>query len=171
MAALWPTLPLFLSVSVVPPATHLAGTSRARFLCLEYSIATHSMSPPPNHPSSKADSHVHRIKTCHRLWRDSRLGAASHAARNSRESALEKASLTNEQLIDSIASWDGTDHPAHPEATTSYHKRSVQVISDWLRAAHSAFQGLCQTDTTTRRRQTVAADTFASQAVIIRRHY
>ena len=102
--------------------------------------------------AAKADSHVHRIKTCHRLWRDSLLGAASNAARTSRETAAEKASLTNEQLVDSIAGWDGTDDTAYLEATTSYYERHIQIFSGRIRADDPAFQGLCQTDATTRRR-------------------
>jgi hypothetical protein len=83
------------------------------------------MSPPPDRLGSKADSHVHRIKTCHRLWRDSWLGVASYAARTSWESAAKEASPTNEQLVDSVASWNGTDHPAYLEATAPHHERHI----------------------------------------------
>jgi hypothetical protein len=80
------------------------------------------MPPPPDQPGSKADSHVHRIKTCHRLWRDSWLGSASDAAGTSSESTTEKATHTNKQFLDSIARWNGTDNPAHLEATTPYYE-------------------------------------------------
>lgn len=125
MAATWPSLPLFECVTFVPLTTHLTGTSRARLLCLEMSTTAHTMSPPPDRFGSKADSHVYRIETCHRFWRDRRLGAASHAARTSPESSAEKDSLTNKLLIDSIASWNGADDPADLETTTTYYERQV----------------------------------------------